>query len=66
MKKIFFGVILGIMILFTSGCFDWNNLNNATIYTTVYPINFLSETLYKEHSKSSSIYPNGSNRKTNK
>lgn len=59
MKKVIYSIILLVCTLCTSGCFDWNNLDNAKIYTTVYPIQFLTETLYSKHSTSSSIYPNG-------
>ncbi len=63
MKKIIYVFCLSFITLFLGGCFDWNNLENATIYSTVYPISFLVDTLYKDYTtkESSSIYPNGSN-----
>ena len=59
MKKLFYSVILFSLLFITSGCFDWNNLDNATIYTTVYPIEYLVENLYSNYKSSSSIYPTG-------
>lgn len=61
MKKLICFLFLFGIIFLCSGCFDWNNLENATIYTTVYPLQYLTETLYGEYSTSSSIYPNGTN-----
>ena len=56
MKKI--GKILLLLIgsLLVSGC---NNLENATLYTTTYPIEYLAKTLYETHSTIQSIYPDG-------
>ncbi len=56
MKKFFYSIILGSLLLLASGC---NNLENASIYTTTYPIEYLATTLYSNHSTSSSIYPDG-------
>ena len=56
MKKFFYSIILGSLLLLASGC---NNLENASIYTTTYPIEYLATTLYSDHSTSSSIYPDG-------
>ncbi len=57
MKKIFCMLILGGLLFFTGGCWQWNDLDNATIYTTVYPIEYLVESLYSNYKSSSSIYP---------
>jgi len=48
-----------VFVLFSSGCLERNNLDNATIYTTVYPIQYFTEILYGKHSTISSIYPDG-------
>lgn len=61
MKKAILAVFLGVCVLLTSGCLEKNNLDNATIYTTVYPISYFTEFLYGNHSKISSIYPDGAN-----
>lgn len=52
--------ILIILILILTGCnTNKQNMNNANIYTTTYPINFLINNLYEENSKIYSIYPTG-------
>lgn len=49
------------LVLFSSGCLEKNNLDDATIYATVYPIQYFTEVLYGTHSTISSIYPDGAN-----
>lgn len=63
MKKVFLSFLCSGLILLTSGCFDANNLDGATIYTTVYPITYFTEVLYGTHSDISSIYPDGADTK---
>ena len=47
-----------LVILFTSSCsLKTDHLEDATIYTTVYPINYLTKYLYGDYGKISSIYP---------
>lgn len=53
-------IIMFIMILLT-GCFKRDNLDNITIYTTTYPIEYLTEFLYGYNSSIKSIYPKGTN-----
>ncbi len=51
-----------ICIMFClSGCFKEDTLSNDNVYTTIYPIKYLTDTLYGEHKAISSIYPNGAN-----
>ena len=58
MKKIKFLIILGLMLI-ASGCgIKQKNLDDATIYTTIYPVKFITEYLYGENSTVESIYPN--------
>lgn len=59
--KLFKKLSIIICILFlTCGCeTNPNNMENISIYTTTYPINFLINTLYEEHAKVYSIYPTG-------
>jgi len=59
MKKRKLGLLLCLFILFMSSCsFKKDDLEGATIYTTVYPINYLTNYLYKDFAQSiSSIYP---------
>jgi len=54
-------VLLSCFVLLTSGCLEKNNLDQARIYTTVYPISYFAEVLYGTHSSISSIYPDGAN-----
>ena len=57
MKKIFL-LILSLFLL--TGCsLKKDNLENATIYTTIYPIKYLTEFMYKDYSTIESIYPAG-------
>ena len=51
--------IIGILIiLFTSSCsIKKDDLENATIYTTISPINYLTKYLYNGYGNISSIYP---------
>ena len=54
-------VITSLMILFlVSGCsFKTNKLENAKIYTTIYPVEYIIDYLYGENSEIESIYPDG-------
>ncbi len=56
MKKIGKVLLLFVGSLFLCGC---NNLENATLYTTTYPIEYLAKSLYETHSTIQSIYPDG-------
>jgi len=42
-----------------SGCFKEDTLSNDNVYTTIYPIKYLTDTLYGETKTISSIYPSG-------
>ena len=56
-KKIF---LLGLTSFLMTGCsLTKDNLEDATIYTTVYPIEYLTEFLYNDYATIESIYPNG-------
>ncbi len=55
-KKLWF--ILGCLLILTTGCFKRDSLENIQIATTVYPIEYVTERLYGEHSLATSIYPN--------
>jgi zinc transport system substrate-binding protein len=59
MKKIFISVGLLITGLFLTGCSTINNMENITIYTSSYPIEFVTKELYGEHSKIYNMYPQG-------
>ena len=59
MKKIYKLLII-FLIIPICGCFNNNSMENITIYTTSYPIEYVVKSLYEEHSTIKSIYPNGS------
>jgi len=51
-----------ICIMFClSGCFKEDTLSNDNVYTTIYPIKYLTDTLYGDTKTIASIYPNGAN-----
>jgi len=51
-------IICSFMFLVT-GCFKSEELDNAKIYTTIYPIEYLINEIYGYNSEIFSIYPNG-------
>ena len=57
MKKIFLGLLAISTILMLSGC-KKNSMDDISIYTTTYPIEYITYELYGENSNISSIYPN--------
>lgn len=60
MKKIKILCLLLIMFVLVSGCSTNKiTLENAKIYTTIYPIGYITEYLYGDNSTTTSIYPNG-------
>ena len=58
MKKFIKLFILSSMIFILSGCFKSEELDEAEIYTTTYPIEYLVNELYGYNSEVKSIYPN--------
>lgn len=56
LKKVLF---IGIISLLLTGCFKSEDLDNANIRTTTYPLEYLSTTLYGYNSNVKSIYPDG-------
>lgn len=58
MKKV---VLLIICLISLTGCFKRDNMENITIHTTVYPIEYIAKRLYGNYSSVSSIYPAGVN-----
>ncbi len=59
MKKIINILLIMVIILTTSGCLKRDNLEDIEIYTTSYPIEYITSRLYSDHSTIYSIYPNG-------
>lgn len=62
MKKLKIITLLLVAILFITSCsFKTNKLDDAKIYTTIYPVKYIMEYLYGDNSTIESIYPNGVN-----
>lgn len=62
MKKFKLLILSIFMVGILSGCsFKNNSLENAKIYTTIYPIEYIINYLYGENSNIESIYPDGVN-----
>ena len=61
MKKIFRLFILSLFTILISGCFKSEALDDANIYVTVYPIEYIVNELYGYNSEINSIYPDGIN-----
>ena len=60
MKKLKLLSILIISLFLLSGCSNnINNLDDAKIYTTIYPIEYITKYLYGDNSTVESIYPVG-------
>lgn len=58
MKKIKY-LILIIVVLVSTGCFKRDNLEGIKIVTSVYPLEYVTSYMYKDHSTITSIYPDG-------
>ncbi len=58
MKKFF---ILCLISLLFCGCLKMDSMEDVTIYTSYYPLEFITTRLYGNHSKIYSIYPDGTN-----
>lgn len=56
MKKLFISLILIVVTLSLTGC-KRDSMENITIYTTTYPIEYITNRLYGNHSVINSIYP---------
>lgn len=56
MKKIKY-VILALMTISITGCFNKSKMDNADVRVSVYPIEYITENLYGKYSKIKSIYP---------
>lgn len=60
MKKIISIMLLAIIFVST-GCFKRDTMEDIHIYTTIYPIEYITERLYGNYGEVESIYPNGVN-----
>ena len=55
-KKI---ILILLLVLFITGCnVTTNSVENIIIYTSTYPIEYITEKLYSNHARIFSIYPN--------
>ena len=61
MKKLIKLFMLTICLMLLTGCLKSEELDNAEIYTTIYPIEYLVNELYGYNSEIKSIYPDGVN-----
>jgi zinc transport system substrate-binding protein len=59
MKKILMLIGLFGLSFSLSGCFKKDTMDDINIYTSVYPIEYITNKLYGTHSTIYSIYPNG-------
>ena len=59
MKKFINLGLVMVLLLSLSGCFRDDKLLNDNVYTTVYPIQFLTDYLYGSEKTVQSIYPSG-------
>ena len=57
MKKLLICIVGLLFILPLSGC-KRDSMEDITIYTTTYPIEYITNRLYGQHSDINSIYPN--------
>ena len=59
-KKIKLLLLLGVISSLLCGCnLSKDSLENATIYTTIYPVKYITEFLYKDYATIDSIFPSG-------
>lgn len=63
MKKIKVILISIITLITLTGCFKRDHMDNITIYTTTYPVQYLVDNIYGYNSEVYSIYPLGVNPK---
>lgn len=66
MKKVLSIFIIAIFLLNTTGCLNSNVESEMVIYTTAYPIQYITNYLYGKNSTINSIYPNSVNINTYK
>lgn len=58
MKKILLSLSIALTFIST-GCFKRDTMEDISIYTSVYPIEYIVNRLYGEHATVNSIYPDG-------
>ncbi len=63
MRKIFKTVVIALFFITLSSC-SGENIRSDQVYTTIYPIEYLTNYLYGEEKNVSSIYPRGADVET--
>lgn len=63
MKKLKLLLLVGLTFMMT-GCFKQDDFEDITIYTTIYPVEYITNYLYGDYSTITSIYPDGVNTNT--
>lgn len=61
MKKLLLLITMFSISITLSGCLKRDNMQGITIYTSVYPIEYVTKILYGDHAEIVSIYPDGIN-----
>lgn len=59
MMKKFFVLLCAVSCFFLTGCIKRDSMEDINIFTSVYPVEYFATRLYGEHSKITSIYPDG-------
>ena len=54
-------ILLLACVFCLSGCFKRDTMEDITIHTTIYPIEYITNRLYEEYATIESIYPSGVN-----
>jgi len=59
MMKKFFVLLCAVSCFFLTGCIKRDSMEDINIFTSVYPVEYFATRLYGEHSRITSIYPDG-------
>ena len=59
MRKLTYLFLISTILITLTGCLKKDDFENIKIYTTSYPIEYITNKLYGEHSEIKSIYPDG-------
>ena len=58
-KKCFLVLLLAILMLLPGCSLTKDSMEDITIYTTIYPVKYLIDSLYGDYSTINSVYPSG-------
>ena len=61
MKKTILGIL--VCLTFMTGCTFGDDFSDTLLYTTMYPIEYATNELYRDYAKVQSVYPNGADNK---